>query len=1180
MDFSTKIEGPPSEEGIDYGEDPSESNNNYFDGIFSREYPDPVSPNLSAQNYVYKRTYRSDNKNSYLDQIQYYDGLGRPHQIVQVKITPTQKDLVSLQEYDSFGRESNRWLPGAVTNNNGALINTSLLMAASQATNMNSGSADQNPFSKTVYEESPLNRILEKYGPGQDWHTNRKNIKTALITNKYKAGASFVLADSLVCAKYISTDDLNQIRISRTDNYAANDLYVTRIKDEGENTSYEFKNKSGQVILSRQINESNLIDTYFVYDSYGNLRIVIPPEASTRLLSSSGWTETDDTMKQYAYLYKYDSRNRCIAKKIPGCDWIFYIYDKADQLILSQDGEQRLKSEWLFTKYDITGRVVLTGEVVLSNTYQELQNIIKTKVIQEKFNINSQWSYTWTSLQGLIDSHTYKRILSVNYYDNYKFRKRVDFEREYFAYEETTQEYNTRYGIDESQYKHKGLLTGNITAIMNGADEVHYLYSAMYYDDQKRLIQTKGNNHLTGGIEKEYIAYNFTGQPVKKLHVHTKDANGGGKLTELYTYTYDHAGRLLTTTHQLTDGTTVKPQVTLAENSYDDLGRLKTNKKGGVAGTLATYAYNVRSWTKSITSPLFTETLYYNETYGGSVKQYNGNISAMSWKQLTEPLRYYAYSYDNLSRLTNANYGEDNNATNRFTTSYSYDKHGNMKTLTRRGNTDGSGTNGMVDNLTMTHNGNQLAKVSDTGVSVPMSSSMDFKDYSNVATEYTYNANGAMNKDLNKGISDIQYNSLNLPRMMDIKSPVAEARNEYTYSASGQKLKVVQKWNPNFSTAPVIGSGINTTSLTQTKTTDYTGNIIYENNALKRILVDGGYYEGGVYYYYLADHLGNNHVVVKSDGTSIQSLSYYPFGMHFAPGGGYEKQPYKYNNKELDQMHGLNMYDNLARLYDPVIPHTPTPDPHAENYYSWSPYAWVGNNPLSNIDPDGMDYWSTSDPELIRQFMNSMGSGASVHNMSGWNHATDTEFLGRGTFNDETGKFHTSYASYKNGVATVTGVTLDTNIKPGLTSDGFGYSGAFVYKYDNQFWATLGYHTYEITLGSGYIAPFDPTRYYDGITNWQVNTDGRITGLAPIIGYPPGVGKGGKGSGKGGKFGGKTGRKANPDRVNKWTEEIETLQEQLKKATTKAEKQAIQDKIKHARLKQKASEPHGRKGQG
>ena len=190
--------------------------------------------------------------------------------------------------------------------------------------------------------------------------------------------------------------------------------------------------------------------------------------------------------------------------------------------------------------------------------------------------------------------------------------------------------------------------------------------------------------------------------------------------------------------------------------------------------------------------------------------------------------------------------------------------------------------------------------------------------------------------------------------MMDIKSPVAEARNEYTYSASGQKLKVVQKWNPNFSTAPVIGSGINTASLTQARTTDYTGNIIYENNALKRILVDGGYYEGGVYYYYLADHLGNNHVVVKSDGTSIQSNSYYPFGMHYAPGIGYEKQPYKYNNKELDQMHGLNLYDYNARYYESALGRFTSVDPLAEKYYSWSPYVYVMDSPLKYTDPTGM----------------------------------------------------------------------------------------------------------------------------------------------------------------------------------------------------------------------------------
>jgi RHS repeat-associated protein len=122
-------------------------------------------------------------------------------------------------------------------------------------------------------------------------------------------------------------------------------------------------------------------------------------------------------------------------------------------------------------------------------------------------------------------------------------------------------------------------------------------------------------------------------------------------------------------------------------------------------------------------------------------------------------------------------------------------------------------------------------------------------------------------------------------------------------------------------------------------------------------LVDGGYYESGNYYFYINDHLGNNRIVANAAASVVQSTQYYPFGMPFADAAGQNVQPYKYNNKELDGRNGLNMYDNLARLYDPVIPNTPTVDPLAEKYYSWSPYAWVGNNPMKVIDPTGMDWY-------------------------------------------------------------------------------------------------------------------------------------------------------------------------------------------------------------------------------
>ena len=64
-------------------------------------------------------------------------------------------------------------------------------------------------------------------------------------------------------------------------------------------------------------------------------------------------------------------------------------------------------------------------------------------------------------------------------------------------------------------------------------------------------------------------------------------------------------------------------------------------------------------------------------------------------------------------------------------------------------------------------------------------------------------------------------------------------------------------------------------------------------------------------------------------------------------------QPYKYNGKEFDRMHGLNTYDYGARQYSPVLPSWDRIDPLAEEYYSVSPYAYCNNNPIRFIDPDG-----------------------------------------------------------------------------------------------------------------------------------------------------------------------------------------------------------------------------------
>ncbi len=697
---------------------------------------------------------------------------------------------------------------------------------------------------------------------------------------------------------------------------------------------FPFKDKSGQTVLTWQVQHNGtgkvLYDTYYIYDDFDNLRMVLPPLASGafHFSTATSWSsETSPEIRNYAYLYCYDVQNRYIAKKLPGCGWSYYVYDKADRLIFSQDGEQRDRMEWTFSIPDAFGRVVLTG--TCTNALNYLANPLENSVIK------GTWAKITNITKGYIVSGvilTSPNILTATYYDNYEFLG-LNAIPDTIAATNTRYEaisgYNTRYTGG-----YKGMMTGTLTAKLDGAATPVYLYSVMYYDNRRRVIQTKSNNHLADGVEKEYIAYNFTGQPTQRKHIHS--ATGKTAQTELYTYEYDHAGRLLTTKHKLNTGI----ETTLVDNEYDELGRLKANKRNGQTDLASNYSYNVRSWTKSITGPLFSQTLYYNDKYiSSSVPSYGGNISAMNWTVSGDKKRGYNFMYDNLSRLTGANYLEADAANTNYTTAYVYDKHGNMTSLLRNGRT-GASTFGVIDNLTMTYNGNQLKKVEDAiaDASITLSESMDFKNGSTAATEYFYDRNGNLIKDLNKGISNIEYNSLNLPGRIEFNT-VNQPSNEYIYSAGGAKLSVLHR-----------------ASATTTMQTDYVGNMIYEGGTLKRILVDGGYIEGSTYYFYLTDHLGDNRVVANASGGIVQTNHYYPFGMSFTEDIlNVNKQPYKYNGKELDSERGLNWYDYSARHYDVAVPRFTIMDPMAEKYYSISPYAYCANNPINVIDPDGRE---------------------------------------------------------------------------------------------------------------------------------------------------------------------------------------------------------------------------------
>jgi RHS repeat-associated protein len=177
-------------------------------------------------------------------------------------------------------------------------------------------------------------------------------------------------------------------------------------------------------------------------------------------------------------------------------------------------------------------------------------------------------------------------------------------------------------------------------------------------------------------------------------------------------------------------------------------------------------------------------------------------------------------------------------------------------------------------------------------------------------------------------------------------------QNYYTYDASGNKLEVQNITSRNILNLPqdTITRLVSSTKLT----TDYCEDAIYQNDTLKEVLTPEGYWQNGLYYYYLKDHQGSTREVLRQDNTVMEYSDYYPDGMRFwTSTSNSGALPYRYNGKEMEAMNGLNEYDYGARRRETGIPIWTTVDPLCEMYYSISPYAYCMDNPINRTDPDG-----------------------------------------------------------------------------------------------------------------------------------------------------------------------------------------------------------------------------------
>jgi RHS repeat-associated protein len=945
----------------------------------------------TTENYIKTTIYKGAGATLPVTQVTYFDGLGRPIQQVAYAQSNSGKDIITHIEYDAFGRQAREFLPYA---NSAPSLNYNPNAGTEVGSFYNNIAYENtlNPYSQKEFEASPLNRVMKQAAPGNPWvmgsgHEIKLDYQTNIAgeVKYYKATAT-----------WNATKGLYDISIANSNDFDANQLYKMVTKDENwtagnNNTTEEFKNKEGQVVLKRTYNAGDKHDTYYVYDKYGNLTYVLPPLTEDAIDSN--------TLNGMCYQYKYDYRNRLVEKKLPGKQWEFIVYDKLNRVVaigptLSPFSDITTTG-WMVSKYDAFGRTILTAWYPAAGI-----NSASRKTLQDAQNAASILNETKTTTDTTVNGIAFRysntawptsayHILTVNYYDDYNFANMQTIPT---AVEGQAVYYN-------NTIKPIGFLTGTWVRVLESSTLYKREITHTLFDYKARPIRTFTTNHL-GGYTQVDSKLDFVGKVEYTKTIH-KRAGGKGTvpLTIKDTYEYSAQDRLLLHKQQIN---TFAEQL-IAKNTYDELGQLTSKNVGGtdVSGTIGLqkvdYNYNIRGWLKGINDianlglmqpDLFSFKLNYNDPLTAT-PLYNGNISETLWKTGNDDvLRKYKYSYDNLNRLTDAIYEKPINAVstpNSYNESLNYDKNGNITYLSRYGgiDTDGSSLPNNIDELSYTYHRaikNQLMKVQDYSRSPQgfnESKDLNSNGTSDTNDDYAYDLNGNMTKDDNKGITNIIYNHLNLP----IKITFGTSETiDYIYNAVGVKI---QKKVTNVNTAQ-----------SYTNFTDYLSGFVYEYKSdssgttladLKFFPHPEGYVEKAIindpndlecfcttiegyrYVFQFKDHLGNirlsyqdkNNDGVVNNTEIVEENNYYPFGMKHS---GYNNtvlstnsgQKLKYNGKELQDELGLNLYDYSAMLYDPATGRRNNIDPKAEQMRRWSTYAYCFNNPMRFTDPDGM----------------------------------------------------------------------------------------------------------------------------------------------------------------------------------------------------------------------------------
>ncbi|HMT75942.1 MAG TPA: DUF6443 domain-containing protein, partial [Chitinophagaceae bacterium] len=802
----------------------------------------------------------------------YLDGLSRPVQVVGKgthydENTNQWYDMVQSITYEAGGRVDKALMPYPTTENSGKFKTN---VATAQSAYYQSKFGENNAYSKVEYDNSPQNRVKKAFAPGDSWVGNNVSVSGDVevffpLVDKVRKWEVGYTAGAIPVSVRTYTNELNLIK--------------TWGKDEKNKKVLSYTDLNGNLVLKKvQLADGDSLTnehqgwlcTYYVYDDYNQLRFIITPKA-VKEAENNNWVLTQDMANELCYWYDYDDLGRAVAKKSPGKNAEYFVYDRKNRPVFTQDAGVALSEPGnpiLATLYDDLNRPVMTG-LLYGRTITEWQtfsNADPTTIT----TVSTAYGGT-IKIQGSpltvseINNPAVFKQLSFNYYDNYTYTGAKTFNAAHtnnLAYKNASSTGNVESNSLTKRYT--GMMTGVKTRVMDGnSSSPVFLLSSVFYDEEGRGIQSQTDN-IKGGVEITSSQYHFDGRLLSSIQTHNGNGTPFTNFSILNKYKFDKIGRVVAVGKKINNASrnyvaSVNVPTTQEDDDagykmtvaikYNELNRvvkktLSPNYNNNQGIETLDYTYNLRGWLTGINKDyalgeynsdqwqhFFGMYLGYDNRDGKfAAPQYNGSLTGVQWKsQGDNTPRKFDYEYDNAGRLMKSTFNQRGNNTegwNRTKVDFStkditYDENGNLLTMTQMGIVAGGATPVIVDNLSYQYlaKSNKLRSVTDNAGSSANGKLGDFKDGTNTSTDdYSYDANGRLVMDNNKSITGIVYNYLDKPERIWINQPNKSGNIRYIYSAGGSKIQKITTENPSASNG-------NQQRIT---TTTYIGAYVYE----------------------------------------------------------------------------------------------------------------------------------------------------------------------------------------------------------------------------------------------------------------------------------------------------------------------------------------------------------------